>query len=314
MFFTKLFLVLAFVMLAGQQLSVDSANDFPRLDNPSPTTQPPAPSPTTQPQASSSNASPPVDPSSTSNDARFIRISVNGRPIYPKESSTDDIPGVETDEVDYMNYILSNGRDYYVSAGTLGIDLQHLKIVAIIAHLKAANEKSINFTASTAKYEKFADSLIAGDIIALIKPGPVSTRDEATFTSAILTQYLLEAVKLIPNVNDEVLPDIETVLTPEEIESDKGYATKLIFDAWPHKQLFDLEDLEADMSCTIFKFKQSPFYTLKSIEAEHIEIWALSGMETVKEWVHTKADDESTEWSSGDQIIAALPVLAATHL
>ena len=280
MFFTKLFLVLALVMLAGHQLSADSANDFAQDPN-----DVPAPSPTTWPQAPSSSASPPVAPSSASNDAQSDRVPAAEKPIDANESSTYDTPDAEadeTDEADHVNYILTNDCDSYVGSGPLDIDLQHLKIVAIIAHLKAANEKPFYNTPGTAKYTKLADSLIAGGKISLIKLEPLFTPAEAMFNKGVLFRCLI-GLKLIPNLNNEVpLPDIETFLTPDDLETSKRYVARLYLDELPHAQHFDLKILEADMSSTILKFKQSPIYTSESIEAKDVAIWVLSGMETVE--------------------------------
>ena len=276
MFFTKLFLVLALVMLAGQQLSADSANDFAQDPN-----DVPAPSSTTRPQAPSSSASPPVAPSSTSNDAQSDRVPAADQPIDANESPTCDTPGVKAN---YVNYVLVSTWDVYVGSGPVSSPLQHLKIVAIIAHLKAANEKPIYDTPGTAKYTKLADSLLAGEKILLTKLERVySTRCEANVYKTLLCRGLID-LEVMPNLNNDVpLPEIDTAFTPELFKEAKTYATQLFLKAWKHhKQQFDWKTLEADMSSTILKFKQSPFYTFESIEAKDVEIWVLSGMETVE--------------------------------
>ena len=231
MFFTKLFLALVLVLLIGQQLSADPVNDVHRPGN--------------VPQARPSTTEPPVAPSGSSNLCS---------PPYDA-----DHPDAE----DHVNYVLTNGRDYYVGMGPLNRPRQHLQIIAIIAHLKAANEKPVYFPTDTARYEKLANSLIAGQRITLVRlDEPLASAGQSLLWEAILFRVFLVDLNLIPNLNSEVpVPDLEHFLALELIEKGKQMVEKWFWQSLdlPHQRTFDWKEAEAEATNAILEFKQSQF-------------------------------------------------------
>ena len=247
MFLSKLFLALALLLLAGQQLSAE---------------------PTDNDSGASSPCVPPYD-------------------AYLEDLSNPDA------KRDHVNYeLISNGYDYFVGMGPRSRPLQHLQIIAIIAHLKAENEKPIYFPPETAQYETFADSLIAGGRIELIKYEQTVTAVESYLGKTIL-MGVLASLKMDPRFGivsemigsslnyyaPESLRDVKHIFTKEKFELAKKAAYDKVLERLksPNKLHFDLKAVEAMAASAITEFKQSEFNALDFVNAKDVEKWVLRG-------------------------------------
>ena len=242
----KLSIILVLLLLIGERLFAELANDF-------------APS--------SGNVPEPRTRSSTTS------------PLFGSSDQVKDAIFDDTEKADHVTYIMTIAQDLYVGMGPANRPRQHLQIITIIAHLKAANEKRIVSHPSTAKYEKPADSLIAGHDVGFItlKPNRLITASEAHISKAFLYRALDERKGLTPTLNSEVpLPSLEYVRTPEQLKTGKEAAFTLLKRSMKRQiPVFGLKVVESWTANTIRKFKQSQLYASDSINAKDVEQWVL---------------------------------------
>lgn len=282
MFFSKLFLVLVLVLLTGQQLSADPHDHAPQ--------QPGNPGSVPQSQARPT-AEPPVAPINDAPPSPTNRIPAADQPIDADASSIPCRPPYDAylDEMcdpdakrDHLNYILTNGRDFYVGMGPLSRPLQHLQIIAIIAHLKAANEKPVHFQPDTAQYETLANSLIVGGQIRLFKlDQPTVTAGESFYIKMILFRLLTD-MKMFPNLNHLIpQPDLDYYTTPEQLKIFKYDVAGAVLRSMEsaNHPIFDWKTAEAEATSAILEFKQSHFNALDFVSAKDVEKWILNGTE-----------------------------------
>ena len=184
---------------------------------------------------------------------------------------------------DHVNYILTTRSDSYAGMGPVGRPQQHLEIIAIIAHLKATNEKPIRFSGrSTAKYEKPADELIAGGKIGFFL---ITELHQIPAHLALLIKAfayrVLEEQKIYPTLNSEVpLPELEFSNPPEKLRGFKNGVVAMIetvLDLADVSPRFTWEDVQATAADAIRKFKQSQVYAGDFINAKDVEQWVLDG-------------------------------------
>ena len=247
MFLSKLFLALALLLLAGQQLSAESAGNN---------------------SGASSSCVPPYD------------------------AYLDDLNNSDAKR-DHANYVLINDYShYFVGMGPVGRLQQHLQIIAIIAHLKAANEKPIYFSADTAQYETFADSLITGGRIEVMKYESPVTAVESYLSKTIILQIIAKmkmeaSLGIMPkfwgsSLNyyaPESFLDLEHIFTSEKLISailaTQDSVGELVESG--NKLYFDLETVEAMAASAITEFKQSQFNSPDFVNAKDVEKWVLRG-------------------------------------
>ena len=254
----KLSVILVLVLLIGERLFAELTDDLVHSSGNGPSSKP-------QSKRQSKQQSKPQSKRQSESE--------------PQAPSTTNWLYGET--ADHVNYILTTRFDNYAGMGPVGRPQQHLEIIAIIADLKAANEKPIRFQPGTAKYEKPADELIAGRPIELIQLNRFHQlpADLALRIKAVLYR-VLEEKKMYPSLNSEVpLPELEYSHTPEELRSFKKAVTLLIERALDLADLpvFVWEDVQATAADAIRKFKQSQLYAGDFINAKDVEQWVLEG-------------------------------------
>ena len=255
MFASKLFFVLA-LLLVGQQ-ALASPTDYFHLKTEF---------------ANSGNVSQ-VRPSTTNPDA-------SPSPCVPHQSYFDYLDEVNPNaKRDHLNYMLMNDNNTFVGMGPLNRPIQHLEIVAIIAHLKAA-DKEVYFPGSTAQYETLADSLIAGGRIKLISlHKPLVSADEAFFTTAFLFRMLAKW-KMCPNLNYYIpAPYLEQITTPKQFLMSYSDVQNKVLERMDSefREFFDLEMVKELAADAIIEFEESEFNDPEFVNAKDVEKWVLRG-------------------------------------
>ena len=243
MFVSKLFLVFALVLLVGQQLSADPVDYFD-YDFPRQ----------------------PIDADALSNMCQQKYNASYFEALNEKR--------------DHLNYVLGTDDEMFVGMGPLNRPLQHLQIIAIIAHLKAA-DKLVYFPPDTAQYEALADALIAGKGIKILKlDQPTITARESLFIKWTILRAFRDFSDMLPsNLNYAQGPNLDEILAPEVLES----VMLTVFEEFLQRvksanpQFFYWKTAEEAAESEIIGFKQSQYNALDFVNAKDVEKWVLRG-------------------------------------
>ena len=192
----------------------------------------------------------------------------------PSENGAEEV-------ADHVNYILTAASGTYAGMGPENRPQQHLQIIAILAHLKAANEKPIYFQLGTAKYKKPANDLIAGRRIGLykLKYRPITAK-QALYVKALIYRVLEDKSEIPPTLNSEVpLPDLEYSYAPETLERARRDVELMMEHSVDsaHLPTFDWDTVEMMAASEILSFKQSQLYAGDFIDAKDVVQWVLDG-------------------------------------
>ena len=215
--------------------------------------------------------------SSYASSNRVVIVKKSARQIRPLQACREDLTEAEQ-PTDRLNYIWTNGRDYYVGMGAEDRPLQHLQITAIDTSITSSNPRpNISYRQpTTRKYHTFSKSLTAGGKIGLIElDQPMVTAGEALYIEALAFRVLVD-LNLIPTLNVQApMPYLEYFLTSEQLKTAKLYVLGLLAKS-DHRQTFDQEAAETLAAASIVKFKESDYYNDKHIFAKDIVIWITS--------------------------------------
>ena len=300
MFVSKLFLVFALMLLVGQQLSADPVDYFgydfeTEFANPGGVSQvhPSAPEPSqvhssATAEAPSSATDPLPQAPSTIDDAESDRTPAR-QPIKPYAPPSKSClqkywaylkermgPNAKRD---HLNYFLGSGDDMFVGMGPLNRPLQHLQIIAIIAHLKA-DEKLVYFPPDTAQYDLLSDALIAGRKIKIFKfDQNIVPAGDALFFKMVMIRNFANA-KVPPNLNYYAPgPNLDEITDPKLLSMAGRVVVEMFGEQMDSasRQFFCWKTAEEAAKHEINEFKQSKYNALDFVNAKDVEKWVLRG-------------------------------------
>ena len=157
---------------------------------------------------------------------------------------------------DYLNYVWTDGREYYVGMGVRGRPMHHLYLIAIFADLLERGI-IINFEESHRKYIMMAKSLLGGGSIALFEMDQIPITQGQSFLLEALIARALVAKGLMPSFNVQApMPFLKSFMAPELLKAGERYAFELFRNSIPSAKTFNLKSVREEGAGKITEFNR----------------------------------------------------------